>query len=139
MRRLRIGPVSTAAALMLVLAACTTSKTSEPPETTAATTPGQSGITGTVTAINGRTNTPDSPADGHILIWPTTETVPSTTASFFSRPLKAVATSGEFNVDLTPGWYLVRATEIGGLMCGEVTVEVKAGKASVLGFICQHR
>jgi len=140
MRNVRVGPVPIVViALTVLLAGCTTSGTSEPPETTAAVAPGASGITGTMTAVGGRAGTPDAPAVGQVLIWPTTAAAPSTSAGIFPRPLKAIDTSGVFTVALEPGWYLVRATEIGGLVCGEVATEVEAGKVAPLDFICEHR
>ena len=98
-----------------------------------------SGIMGTMTATGGRAGTPDSPATGQVLIWATTESAPATTAGLAPRPLQAIATSGEFTVELEPGFYIVRGTELGGLVCGEVTVEVAPREMTTVDFLCQHR
>lgn len=98
-----------------------------------------SGITGTMTATGGRAGTPDSPATGQILVWATTESAPATTVGLAPRPLQAIATSGEFTVELEPGFYVVRGTELGGLVCGEVTVEIAPREMTKVDFLCQHR
>jgi len=103
-------------------------------------TDGPSGITGIMTASGGRAGTPDSPAIGQILIWASDEFEPATSADLaLARPLEAIATSGEFTVDLDPGSYVVRGTELGGLVCGEVTVEIAPHKMTTVDFLCQQR
>ena len=111
-----------------------------PPLSSTTATPPTTGITGTMTATGGRAGTPDSPATGQILIWATTESAPATTVGLAPRrPLQAIATSGEFTVELEPGFYVVRGTELGGLVCGEVTVEVAPREMTKVDFLCQHR
>ena len=98
-----------------------------------------SGITGAMTATGGRAGTPDNPTIGQILIRATTESAPSTTVGLAPRPLQAIATSGEFTVELEPGFYVVRGTELGGLECGEVTLEAALREMTKVDFLGQHR
>lgn len=54
-------------------------------------------------------------------------------------PLEALWVFGDFAIQLPPGWYLLTATEVRGLGCGEVTVEVKRAAITTVEFTCQHR
>lgn len=97
-----------------------------------------SGIAGTMQAPDS-SSAQGEPVDGQILVWRTTDELASTTStvSAFPRPSAAVyVKDGEFEIDLDPGWYIVRATAIGGMICGEAPVEVTVKHITVVGFSC---
>jgi len=97
-----------------------------------------SGIAGTMQAPDS-SSAQGEPVDGQILIWWTTEELVSTTSTVppFPRPSATVyVKDGEFEIDLDPGWYIVRATARGGVICGEAPVEVMAKHITFVGFTC---
>lgn len=105
-------------------------------------------VEGEATGIAGTMQVPDSssaqgdPVDGQILIWWTTEELASTTLTDFPFPRPSAAVyvkGGEFEIDLDPGWFIVRATATGGMICGEASVEVTASHITVVGFTCNEQ
>ena len=136
MRRPSIGSVRVALVLTLALSSCTPPAAPDAAQESAS---AQSGITGTLTAVGGRIDTPDRPTAGQVQIWLTVDVSRPTSTLAGGRPLEAVDVLGAFVVELEPGRYFVRATEAGGLICGEATIEVKPGSLEVLDFVCERR
>jgi hypothetical protein len=124
--------------LVLAMGACSRSSDGTSTSLVAVVEGENSGIAGTMQAP-GSSSVQGEPVSGQILIWRTTEELSSSTStgSAFSRPLAAVyVKDGEFEIDLDPGWYIVRATAIGGIVCGETPLEVTANNITVVGFSC---
>jgi len=99
------------------------------------------GMVGSLRASGGRFGSDGQAVDGQIMVW-ASEEQPSTTTSVgvFARPTAAVSTStGAFQVELKPGWYIVRATATGGQVCGEQAVEVQANHTTFIDFTCDRR
>jgi hypothetical protein len=116
MRLTPVNAVLLASAIVVAsgvaIVACTSTDRSDPIEPTATLADGESGIIGTMIATGGRAGTPDSPAAGQVLIWPAADVDSSPASGAFPRPLEAIATTGQFAVELEPGSYVVRGTEL---------------------------
>ena len=122
--------LSTVASILLLLGSCS----SDEPRTGTST----SGVT-EVPGIAGSLLTTDGQlVDGQVLVWAiSAEQVGTSTIAFpFARPTAAVfTTGGQYQVDLEPGWHIVRATA-SGQVCGEFQVDVAPGTILTVDFTC---
>ena len=138
MRMVRSRAVPLMALLIVAVGACSKSSDGTSTSLIAVVEGESSGIAGTLQAP-GSSSAPGDPFDGQILIWSTTEELASTTSTVppFPRPSAAVyVKDGEFEIDLDPGWYIVRATARGGTVCGEAPIEVMGNQITIVGFTC---
>jgi hypothetical protein len=133
--------------LVFALVACSDTRQDstqgQPSVSQVAVAPGQvPGIAGSMLWSGGRAASDGEAVIGQVLVWASSAEQASTvpTNGMFARPLAAVSTiDGAFEVDLEPGWYLVRGTALGGQVCGELTVEVTPGHITNVGFSCVRR
>ena len=130
----RLVWLSTAVLVLVLVGSCARS---DGPETgTSASAVGETqGIAGSLLTTAGEL------VDGQILVWAISakQAGTSTTIGMFSRPTAAVfTTGGRYQVDLEPGWHIVKAT-VSAQVCGEFQVDVAPGAIITVDFECADR